>query len=392
MVTVKVLHYGGDGTYYLRDGAHELDGLRVGPAGATLLGPSGPLDEHLAAILGRGVEPGGALDVVVAAPKPVSVLLATEPTDAARAVVALHVDAVRSVVASLVAGTHDPPAPLAVGFTHGINRSGDPHLHTHVLLGARGARAGTDRASVAQRGAAAADALYLAALRHGLPAATGRDAWVGRSGATCVEGVDAGLLAATTTPRERDGRWTHGASKPHPTREEVRHRWASLVGGAASLGPAAVPPRRSGCLDERRFAAALGEGTVGRADVVRAWASACTRGASPRDVLGVPALLAPDLEGGARRSAAAIRDWPTVRVLGPRPLDLEGLAAWCEARATLRLLVAGGHRLSHLDDPTGAPARTWLAVASLDAQLGRRTGPAARGRAVDAHDLGRAVR
>ena len=392
-MTVKVLHYGGDGTYYLGDGAHELDGLRTGPAGETLFGQPGPIREHLAALLGRGVDAGGALDVVVAAPKPVSVLLATEPTDAARAVVALHLTAVRSTVASLVRGTGGArERPLAVGFTHGINRWGDPHLHTHVLLGARDPRGGPDRASIVRRGAATADALYLAALRHGLLAATGWDAWVGRSGATCVEGVDAGLLAATTTPRERDGRWTHAASKPHPTREEVRRRWATLVGAAARLGPAAVPPGRSACIDERRFAAALGEGTVGRADVVRAWASACTRGAPPRDVLGVPGLLAPELEFGARRPAAAVRDWPSVRVLGPRPLDPDGLAAWCEGRTTLHRYVAEGHRLAHLDDPAGAPARTWLAVASLDAQLGRRSGPVARGRPVDPLEVGRAVR
>ena len=86
-VTVRVHGYAGDGTYYLADAAHELDGLRDGPAAA------GPVGRHRRATpwspcarSSARPSPGGhqALDVIVAAPKPVSLLLAIEPPAVAR--------------------------------------------------------------------------------------------------------------------------------------------------------------------------------------------------------------------------------------------------------------------------------------------------------------------
>lgn len=375
-VTVRVLEYRGDGTYYLGDPALELEGVRDGPAGGVLVGGRGrPLDEVLGAIL-AGAAPGAhALDVIVAAPKPLSVLLAIDPPRAAREVVALHGRAVDAVVDYLAreagcggAGT----APLAVGFTHGINRLGDPHLHTHVLVAALGSPGGGGIDPVRARSrAAAADALYTATLREGLPRSAGRDAWVGRSGTTLVEGVAYEVLAATTAPRDRRGRWVRTAEKPLPTRSEACRGWAARLSGIGDDAPAPEPPATTPTIDEHRFAVALGTGLVAHHDVVRAWATSCTRGAAAATVERAVALVAPGLLEGARCAAVTVRDDHGVRALGPRPTDLGSLERWREGRTALSRYLAAGHRLEHLSDPTGAPASTLLAVARFDAAVGR---------------------
>jgi hypothetical protein len=220
--------------------------------------------------------------------------------------------------------------------------------------------------------AASADALYLAALREGLPAAAGRAAWLGRSGATLVEGVDLGLVAAMTTPRSRNGRLERGGAKQHPTGEAVRAHWDAQVASGQGLGLAFRPPPRTTAIDEYRFAAALGSGRVGRADVVRAWAAACTFGERPERLWRAAELAAPELRFGSRRTAVVVADAAGVRVLGPRPLDLDDLADWRAGREALARYLDAGHRLRHLEDPRGASAATRLAIAALDVELAAR--------------------
>ena len=389
-MTVRILDYRGDGTYYLADPALELDSLRAGPVGAVLVGDNGravhtALHELLDAPLSDGRR---ALDVIVAAPKPVSVLLAIEPPEVARRVVDLHERAARAVHGHLVGDPADPaPASTAVGFTHGVNRHLDPHLHTHVLVASRRADGTPIDARAMRWRSASADALYLAALREGLPGATGRAAWVGRSGATLVEGVDLGLVAATTTPRSRGGLLERAASKSHPSAGEVRRLWDAQVASCEELGLRPSPPARSASIDEYRFAALLGERLVGSNDVVRAWAGACTFGERPERVAAAVSLLGPELTPRARRPAVRVADAAGVKILGPRPRDLGELAIWGEGRAALARYLQGGHRLSHLEDPQGASAATRLAVARLDVELasrhlGRRDRGLARGDAV----------
>ncbi|HEV3213157.1 MAG TPA: relaxase domain-containing protein [Acidimicrobiales bacterium] len=351
-----------------------------------------PVDLAVEQLLARPV-PGGrrALDVIVAAPKPVSVLLATERPDVARRVVALHERAVAAAHGYLVGeGVDGVPASrdaLAVGFTHGVNRSLDPHLHTHVLVAARGPDGVPVDARSLRWRARSADALYLAALRDGLPEAAGRRAWVGRSGTTLVDGVDLGLVAATTTPRSRGGQLERGGQKRHPTRAEVRRRWDAQVASCPPIGAVAPPPGRTPAIDEHRFAAALGVGLVGHADVVRAWGAACTFGERPDRLRLAAALAAPELAAGARRPAVVVADAVGVRVLGARPRDPAALARWREGRAALGRYLEGGHRLGHLADPRGASSSTWLAVARLDAELAARGLRAGRGR--DDRDVAR---
>ena len=376
-MTVRVHGYTGDGTYYLADAAHELDGLRDGPPGSVLSGATTAAapDVVLHTLLG-GPGTGGhhALDIVVAAPKSMSVLLATEPPAVAREVVRLHERSVREAFTYL---TDDervrarPAPPVAVAFTHGVNRLLDPHLHSHVLVGVAGDDGVLDTRALRGR-AAAADALYLAALRDRLPDATGRRAWLGASGTTLVEGVDLGLVAAASTPRTRSGALERGGAKLHPSAAQARAHWDAQLAACEDLGLVATPPPARDSIDEYRFARALGTGMLRDTDVVRAWGAACTTGDRPERIRAAVARLCPELATGARRPAVAVADALGVGVLGPRPRDPEALGRWCSGRAALDRYLGAGHRLRHLQDQRGAPAATRLATAVLDVELAAR--------------------
>jgi TrwC relaxase len=374
-VTVRVHGYTGDGTYYLADAAHELDGLRDGKVATVLSGATtSPPDVALRALLeSRNGDGHRALDVVIAAPKPMSVLLATEAPGAAREVVALHERSVRDAFAYLTEDERAAgrAAPTAVAFTHGVNRLLDPHLHSHVLVGVEGADAVGDLRALRWR-AAAADALYLAAMRDGLLDATGRRAWLGWSGTTLVEGVDLGLVAATTTPRTRGGALERGAEKQHPAHGEARAHWDAQLASCPDLGLHATPPPEREVIDEYRFARALGTGMLRPTDVVRAWGTACTTGERPDRLRAAVGQLFGEPAPGWRRPAVAVADAVGVSILGPRPRDPEALGRWCTGRAALGRYLDAGHRLSHLRDPRGAPAATRLAVAVLDVELADR--------------------
>lgn len=375
-MTVRVLDYSGDGAYFLSDPAMELDGLREGGPASVLAGEPG---QSVAEALDRALvvpRPDGrrALDVVIAAPKPVSLLLATEPRSAARSVVALHERAVGAAFSYLrdeaLGASRTWDGPRALRFTHGVNRLLDPHLHSHVVLSLHDDRGAALNAQSVRAHAAAADALYLAALREGLPAAARRDSWVTPAGRMHVDGVDLGLVAATSTPRDRRGRVERSGTKTHPSARAVREHWDEILATYAPVECAVAPPARTGSLDEYRFAAILGEGRVSRRHVVRAWASASPFGQDVDGVLASVSLAAPGLSGSIARPAVVLRDGAGIRVLGPRPLGHEALRGWLAGRAALDQHLARGFSLGHVLDPRGASARERLSLARLDASLG----------------------
>ena len=140
-----------DVTYFTNDAAHELDGLRDAGPGWWLRGDGDTRDPQnvsralvtsdRAAIVGY--------DIVIAAPRPISVLLAVDPAHAA-GVVDAHRASVRSTMEYLeeralvvrdrrggLEREHSASWERVVSFTHGLNRHGEPHLHDHVLVGAR---------------------------------------------------------------------------------------------------------------------------------------------------------------------------------------------------------------------------------------------------------------
>jgi conjugative relaxase-like TrwC/TraI family protein len=381
-VTVRILSYRGDGSYFLRDQAHELDGLRVGPPGVVLAGGRGrTVDETVGALLARPLRSGRrGFDVIIAAPKEVSVLLAIEPADGGRRVVALHAEAMSGALEYLReeglrtrAPTGQrvcaPSEPVIVEFTHGANRTLDPHLHSHLLIGGRDAFGDPLDARRLYRHAAAADALYRAALRAGLPDAVDRLSWTGRTGAMRVEGIDPGLVAAMSVARGRDGRVERTGGKAQPSRREVTDHWRGLVSRAERFEPPFVPDRSRFLIDEHRFGAELGDGIVSRTDVTRAWAQASTFGLARGSAGEASRIVMRGWSDEDGIPAVTLRRARAVRVLGARPTEVGALAMWVERAVDLDRYLQAGHPIEWAIDPRGATPAARIALAPL----GRRS-------------------
>ena len=99
-------------------------------------------------MLGSGRVSVPAFDLTFSAPKSASVLFALAGADAARMVVAAHNEAVAGSLSyleqhAITATRRSGPArvvlptsgAVAAVFTHGVSRNGDPHVHSHVVLG-----------------------------------------------------------------------------------------------------------------------------------------------------------------------------------------------------------------------------------------------------------------
>jgi hypothetical protein len=332
----------GDASYLANDPALELDGLRDGDAGWWLRGAG---DTRRAGEVERvfTTTPRSQVvgyDVVLAAPRPISILLAVDP-EHGRGIVAAHRASVTAAVSyleerALVVRDRrgDEQLDLAakweriVGFTHGVNRHGEPHLHDHVLVGARpaGERTVLDSRSLFAH-VPAADALYRASLRHELAARTPWRAWRSFNGVELVEGLDEGYRALWGG--HHDGR----GQKVHWRRDEAVTEWRGDLTRLTKEGVIGAPRSRR-TLDEHSFASALeGRFDVTRRHLVAAWANAAVSGQAPRDVDQSIDRLYPELAGsrGVRERTIGVADarmTSRVRGLGPRPLRLDELADW----------------------------------------------------------------
>jgi hypothetical protein len=340
-----------DVSYLVNDGARELEDLRESPAwwlrGSGDVENQRDVDRVLTSTSRSSVV---GYDLVVAAPRPVSILVALDP-EHGRAVVDAHrqavVDAVsyldrRAVVVHERAGGDDVQRAAhwsgVVGFTHGVNRHGEPHLHDHVLVGARpeGASQVLDgRALFAH--AFAADALYRSSLRHGLAQRTPWAAWRTFSGVELVDGLDEGYRALW------GGHHHDRDEKRYWERAEVVERWRHDLERFEAAGVIAPPPRR-GYLDEHRFGAAFeGLTDVTRRHVVAAWADAAVHGQSARSVEESVDRLYPELigPGGVRERSVGrgdARRTSLVRAGGPRPLERSAFDRWCREVQTRELV------------------------------------------------------
>jgi hypothetical protein len=328
-----------DLSYLVEDPARELEGLRDGPAlwwprrDETVREP-----EQVLSTSSRSLVVG--YDLVVAAPRCVSTLIAVDERSAP-GVVAAHREAVgaaldyleeRGVVVRDRRGGADVDLPgrwtSVAAFTHGLNRHGEPHLHDHVVVGARP----TSRDAVLdvralRAHAVAGDALYRAQLRHGVAERTEWRAWRSRGGVEHVAGLDEGYRALWP------GHHATRGEKLHWSRDRARDTWGHDLARYEALGEVRAPPRRA-VLDEYGFAASLeGRQGVTRRDVVGAWADAAADGARARDVLGAVDHLFPRARVGrgvheVEIAPAAARMFARVREAGPRPVELDELRRW----------------------------------------------------------------
>lgn len=331
-----------DVTYFTGDAARELDGVRRGGPGWWLRGAgdtSDPTSVERVLVTSERANVQG-YDVVIAAPRPISILLAVDP-EHARGVVDAHRASVHAAMTYLedralvvrersggIDRDHAAPWESVVAFTHGLNRHGEPHLHDHVLVGARpaGQRHVLDsRALYAHAGAA--DALYRASLRHELSQRTPWTAWRSFEGVERVLGLDEGYRALWPGHHHERG------EKLSWSREETLSSWARDRERFESLGAVNAPAARRDVLDEHRFAGSLeGRYDVARRHLVSAWADAAGFGQDPKEIVRSIDEIYPDLQGlGVRERTIPVRDArmiANVREIGPRPLERGALEDW----------------------------------------------------------------
>jgi conjugative relaxase-like TrwC/TraI family protein len=198
--------------------------------------------DEVTAWLDDGIAPNGAggrafstgsvhgFDLTFAAPKSVSLLraLTTDVNDKVvaeahiRAVSAamdyLHQHAGYTRVHNTATGKKDLqrlPGLVGIAYQHETSRCGDPHLHTHVIVPNRQARADGELVSIDSKSlhheAKAAGVIYQAVLRHELHAERGVE-WVAvgeRSGMAEIAGITTTCIAAWSRRSTRLREWAH---------------------------------------------------------------------------------------------------------------------------------------------------------------------------------------
>lgn len=334
-----------DVSYFTNDDARELDTLRDGGPGWWLRGQGDPRDQRDVAAVFTTTDRSSVqgYDVVLAAPRPISILVALDRAQAP-GVVAAH----RASVAAAMAYLEERALVVrdrrdgndrevsarwqrVVSFTHGLNRHGDPHLHDHVLVGARpdGARSVLDGRALFAHGPAA-DALYRASLRLELRERTSWVAWRSFKGIDHVMGVDEGYRSLWGGHHQGRGeklRWQRG---------ETVEQWRRDLERFEPEGVVPLPRRSRDQLDEHAFSSQLeGRPDVARRHVVAAWANAAVFGQSPRDLAAAVDRLYPELREsrGVREPTIAVsraRMVAAVRERGARPLEGRELDTWAQ--------------------------------------------------------------
>ncbi len=332
-----------DVRYFTDDRALELEGVRENGPGWWWRGEGDVRDP---AVVSRVLVTSDrsairGYDLVVAAPRATSILLAIDPLSSP-GLIAAHRAAVEAAVTYLeeravvvretrrgVEFERSGVWESAVAFTHGLNRHGEPHLHDHVLVGARprdSAGVLDSRALFAH--APSADALYRATLRHEVAQRTPWTSWRSFLGAEHVVGLDEGYRALWAGHhRDRGEKLSWG-------REETLASWRRDAERFVSIGEVDPPSTHRRHLDEHRFCGAMeGRMDVSRRHVIAAWSDAAVFGQGARSVVRDVDDLYPALRNGlgvheSVISVAEARMVGAVRELGPRPLQREELERW----------------------------------------------------------------
>jgi len=389
---------GGDrADYYLGDLARELPvsspgrwtgeaAARLGLAGALQPAEFRRLLESRHPLTGRPMGSGrvgvAALDLTFSAPKSASVLFALGGAETARAVVDAHTEAVAGALSYLerhgIAArrrsgperTVVPTTGMIAGlFTHALNRNGDPHLHSHVVManlvhGSDGRWSACDGRGISAH-RHAAGAVYAAHLRAGLSATLGVR-WEGRSGRSAEIAGVAPVLLGEFSSRAADIRrrmhevgarsvrgnrvaWatTRRAKEPQASYGELAAAWvrrARALGGRPELGlgqprqAAPGPP----LFDEHRFAGTLSltahEGAH-RRDVVAAFGAAARDGIEAASLERIVMQWVPDAAVGVaeplHQRRTVVPATHHLRALGDRPVDPVDHEVWVDAATAI---------------------------------------------------------
>ncbi len=334
-----------DATYFTNDAAHELDSLRDGGPGWWMRGGGDTRDPMAVERVFTSTERSKVVgyDLVVAAPRPISVLMALDPLQAPgvisahRASVAASLDYLeqRAVVVRDRRDGDDREVAARweriVSFTHGLNRHGEPHLHDHVLVGARpqGSRSVLDSRALFAH-APTADALYRSSLRHELAQRTSWTAWRSFNGIEHVLGVDEGYRALWGGHHQGRG------EKLTWQRAQTVEKWRRDLERFEPEGVVLAPRGERNQLDEHSFSAQLeGRHDVTRRHLVAAWANAADFGQSTKSVSDTIDRLYPELRQsrGIREQTIGVaraRMIGQVRERGARPVDVVELSDWTQ--------------------------------------------------------------
>lgn len=421
---------GGSGVGERRDRGAHLSGRWWGDAAARL-GLTGPVaaETLAAALAGRHPRTGrvmtarrdrtGGYDLTFAAPKSVSVVFALGGPDVAAEVLDAHQRAVEAAMGYVSAHALSArrsrdgeraivavDGPIVATFPHGVSRSLDPHLHTHVLVanlahGADGRWTALDGRGLFAHAAAAGRA-YDAHLRRQVGVRLGLGWSLRRSGSYELADVDPVVLGAFSGRRAEIREQL--ASRPRPSRRghtvawavtrspkdaeltpaDLQRRWRDSAAGVGARdleelvrgrtrSPAGRAVDEPGEVDEHRFAAALSRtphATASRRDAVAAWAAALPGGA-PVTEIGrcVDALADWGSEIGVAERPRALADLVPaphlIRELGPRPASSSALRTWLGAAASVER-----YRRNWLVD-RAEPSRHALGIAGDTADLAR---------------------
>ena len=357
------------GAYFLNDPAREVGDLlgSYGPRfwqgrGAGHLGLFGDVQATSFGALLRGQPEGSTLsaplrrrrsayDLIIAAPKPVSILFASVDEDVARATLHAHQGGVTAALdylevrAASSSRTEQgdrislPVVGLsAAHFCHGVSRSGDPHLHSHLVIANLAQGIDGRFRSLESRPLwlhlSAADALYRSTLRSELTRSLGvrwqRDA----GGREHLSGVsDAAILALSG--RSADVRQHSRAVPAKPlgrSRAELRELWEERQCRAPLIENRERHEVSRDHIDEFRFASDLSMSSPRAREVVAAYANAAGAGVTSAVVADVVKRLRQPLGRGAYEERLAHGDVipasSLVRRLGARPTERGKLAAW----------------------------------------------------------------
>lgn len=405
--------------YYLSDPARELPepvpARWVGGAasGLGLEGPLAPADfvrllqgrhPHTGHPIGTGRAAVGAYDLTFSAPKSVSVLFALGGRDTAAEIVAAHEQAVagalwylerHGVTATRQEGSERTVLPttgmVAGRFTHAVNRNGDPHLHSHVVManlvhGTDGRWSACDRRGLdAHR--RAGGAVYAAHLRHALSGDLGLRWSAAPDRLPEIAGISPALLGEFSSRaadiraagRGRRVAWalTRSAKEPSSPYDDLVQAWRRRAEGVGWAEPGRLdPPGGSdrgtpAVLDEHRVAGAISltpHNGARRRDVVAAMAAGASDGAGATTLERLVDTWVPPGPPGVAEPLQARRDvLPAnhhLRALGPRPVDAGDHALWTE---TARALDAYRARwgLERSPEPLGSGSLTSLSPARL---------------------------
>lgn len=375
---------------------------------------------------GRAHSKGGVhgFDLTFCAPKSVSLARVFGGDVGDKAVTAAHQTAIAEALEYLAAHAgytrvHNPvtgnkdlqklPGLVAAAYQHETSRAGDPHLHTHVLVPNRQARADGRLVSIDGTSlfheARAAGIIYQATLRHELHRLIGVE-WGpvdARTGMAEIAGIDATTIAAWSTRSTALREWAASnltvvddvkglsqaqlaaaqkATRPRKPESlswaELRAQWRADRRGLAvsrtaqaeartareqAAQTAAARVTRSGIVVDRRAVAAM---------AARADKAALTR-ADLVEIIGAQLPLIVDTAAGQDGAAPMPRqvieecvDTVGMRLTGPRRAhQREG-----SERFTVDLILAEEHQVFGLVDATNVRAMSWVRPEHTAAALG----------------------